>query len=204
MKGLIILNKQELADYFGVAISTINTNFPLFCKNQLKRGFLITRTGIGAKAVYTVERAEKQDVNKSLFSTRGNDTTELDGEKWIETYCSKNYEVSNLGRVRNKRTKIILKGTIHQGYVRVSIDNQNYNLHRVVLQSWQPNINFEKQIVDHINGNRTDNRLENLRWGSPEDNTRWMLMNRKEITTETTRLINKYGYEKTLELLQGL
>ena len=107
------MNKQELADYFGVAISTINTNFPLFCKNQLKRGFLITRTGIGAKAVYTVERTEKQNVDKSLFSTRGSDTTELDGEKWIETYCSKNYEVSNLGRVRNKRTKIILKGTIH-------------------------------------------------------------------------------------------
>lgn len=56
---MIILNKQELADYFGVAISTINTNFPLFCKNQLKRGFLVTREGIGKKANYTVERVEK-------------------------------------------------------------------------------------------------------------------------------------------------
>lgn len=74
------MTKQELIDYFGVAPSTINTNFPLFCKNQLKRGFLITREGIGAKANYTVERVEKQDVDKSLFSTRGSDTTELENE----------------------------------------------------------------------------------------------------------------------------
>ena len=80
MKGGNTMTKQELIDYFGVAPSTINTNFPLFCKNQSKRGFLITREGIGAKANYTVERVEKQDVDKSLFSTRGSDTTELENE----------------------------------------------------------------------------------------------------------------------------
>lgn len=83
------MTKQELIDYFGVAPSTINTNFPLFCKNQLKRGFLITREGIGPKANYIVERVEKQDVDKSLFSTRGSDTTELENEEWIECYLSK-------------------------------------------------------------------------------------------------------------------
>ena len=57
------MTKQELADMFGVSISTLNTNFPLFCKNQLKRGFLITRNGIGQKANFTVERVEKQDVD---------------------------------------------------------------------------------------------------------------------------------------------
>ena len=55
---MIFLTKQELADMFGVSISTLNTNFPLFCKNQLKRGFLITSEGIGKKANFIVERAE--------------------------------------------------------------------------------------------------------------------------------------------------
>ncbi len=53
------MTKQELANTFGVSMSTLDTNFPLFCKNQLKRGYLITREGIGKKANYTVEKVEK-------------------------------------------------------------------------------------------------------------------------------------------------
>ena len=199
------MTKQELADYFGISISTINTNFPLLCKNQLKRGFLITKTGYGNAADYTVERVKKQDIDKSIFSSRGSDTQILEGEQWKTTYCASNYEVSNFGRVRNKQTKIILKGsTTDQGYHRVSLNNVNYNVHRLVLQSWQPNEDFENQVVDHINGIRSDNRLENLRWASAEQNTLYMLKNYELITKETTRLIKMYGYDKTLELLRAI
>ncbi len=199
------MTKQELIDYFGVSPSTVNTNFPMFCKNQLKRGFLITREGIGAKANYTVERVEKQDVDKSLFSTRGSDTTELENEQWIECYFSKQYEVSNLGRVRNRRTKIIQKGTINsEGYHIVSIGNKNYRTHRVILQSWDPRIDFEDLTVDHINGKRADNRLENLRWISMEDNTLAMLNNRAKFQKELTRLLESHTYDEILEILQHI
>jgi len=118
------LTKQELSEMFGVSISTLNSNFPLFCKNQLKRGYLITREGVGKKANYTVQKVEKQNVDKSMFSTRGTSTEELEGEKWKSLYFNPNYEISNLGRLRNKRTKIIAKGTIDKtGYVIVSVDN---------------------------------------------------------------------------------
>lgn len=199
------MTKQELADYFGISISTINTNFPLFCKNQLKRGFLITKKGYGNNADYTVERTEKQDVDKSVFSIRGSNTQTLEGEIWKTTYCASNYEVSNFGRVRNKQTKVILKGSItDQGYKRVSLNNVNYNVHRLVLQTWEPHDDFETQVVDHINGIRSDNRLENLRWASSEQNTLYMLKNYELITRETTRLIKLYGYDKTLELLRAI
>ena len=199
------MTKQELIDYFGVAPSTINTNFPLFCKNQLKRGFLITREGIGPKANYIVERVEKQDVDKSLFSTRGSDTAELENEEWIECYLSKQYEVSNLGRIRNRKTKIIQKGTINsEGYHIVSIGNKNYRTHRVILQSWDPRINFEDLTVDHINGKRADNRLENLRWISMEDNTLAMLNNRAKFQKELTRLLESHTYDEILEILQRI
>ena len=190
---------------FGVSISTLNTNFPLFCKNQLKRGFLITRKGIGQKANFTVERVEKQDVDKSIFSTRGTSIEELEGEEWKTLFFNNNYEVSNLGRLRNKKTKIIAKGSIKKnGYVQVSIDNQNYRLHRLVLQTWCPNEDYEELTVDHINGNRSDNRLENLRWATQEENTAYMLTHRCELNKELTRLLSKYSYEQVLQMLQQL
>ena len=193
------MTKQELADMFGVSISTLNTNFPLFCKNQLKRGFLITREGIGQKANFIVERTEKQDLDKSIFSTRGASTEELPGEEWKTLFFNNGYEVSNLGRLRNKKTKVIAKGTIQKnGYVVVSVNNQNYRLHRLVLQTWCPNEDYEELTVDHINGNRSDNRLENLRWATREENTIYMMTHRGELNKEITRLLSKYSYEQVL------
>lgn len=198
------MNKQELANMFGVSISTINTNFPLFCKNQLKKGFLITREGFGQKANYTVERVEQQEVDKSIFSIRGNSVEELEGEQWKTLFFDANYEVSNLGRLRNKITKIIHKGSLKNGYIIVSVNNYNYSLHRLILQTWQPIDNYEEMTVDHINGIRTDNRLENLRWATNEENTLYMIKNRGELNKELTRLLEKYTYEEVLALLKSL
>ena len=198
------MNKQELANMFGVSISTINTNFPLFCKNQLKKGFLIIREGFGQKANYTVERVEQQEVDKSIFSIRGNSVEELEGEQWKTLFFDANYEVSNLGRLRNKITKIIHKGSLKNGYIIVSVNNYNYSLHRLILQTWQPIDNYEEMTVDHINGIRTDNRLENLRWATNEENTLYMIKNRGELNKELTRLLEKYTYEEVLALLKSL
>lgn len=77
-------------------------------------------------------------------------------------------------------------------------------MNRIVLQSWKPNPDFQNLTVDHIDGKRGNNRLSNLRWGTDEENTAWMLMNRKEITKETTRLINQYGYDEVLKILQSI
>ena len=41
-------------------------------------------------------------------------------------------------------------------------------------------------------------------WANDEENTLKMLKDRKEITKETTRLINLYGYDKVLEILKNI
>lgn len=200
------LNLQQLLEYFQVSESTVITNFPTFCANQLKKGFLITKIGKGKNALYEIEQVEPQNKNSSEFSSRGqNISKDLKDEVWITTYIDKNFEVSNLGRIRNKKTKVLHQGSLTKdGYCQVSILNKNYKVHRIVLQSFNPMENFEELTVDHINGIRSDNKLENLRWETNENNVRLMLLQRADLNKELTRIIQKYGYDKTLKILQEL
>lgn len=199
-------NRNELIKYFGVSESMIKTNFPLFCSKQLAKGYQITKRGKGDSAIYEVEKVEPQIIDKSKFSSRPiNICKDLPNEIWIQTYCSKVYEVSNLGRVRNKINKILLNGFINKnGYVVYSLEDKNYLAHRLVLQSFQPIDNFEEMTGDHINGIKTDNSLKNLRWLSAEDNITMMIFHRKELNKELTRLIQKWGYDETLARLKEM
>ena len=76
------MNKQELCELFGTTQSVIETNFPSFAVRQLKRGFLITRTGKGDNVDYTVTKTIPQTVDKSYFSKAKQEIGEdLLGEK---------------------------------------------------------------------------------------------------------------------------
>ena len=199
-------NRNELIKYFGVSESMIKTNFPLFCSKQLAKGYQITKRGKGDSAIYEVEKVEPQIIDKSNFSSRPvNICKDLPNEIWTQTYCSKVYEVSNLGRVRNKINKILLNGSVNKnGYVIYSLEDKSYFAHRLVLQSFQPIDNFEEMTGDHINGIKTDNSLKNLRWLSTEDNVTMMIFHRKELNKELTRLIQKWGYDETLARLKEM
>ena len=76
---------------------------------------------------------------------------------------------------QKKRNMIKLKPCQHKGYKRVCFYNNGINksvlVHRLLAQTFIPNPNNLTQ-VDHINKNRNDNRLENLRWVNHTDNTR--------------------------------
>ena len=87
------------------------------------------------------------------------------------------YEVSNLGRVRNKKRNTMVTLLDNNGYHRVELWKNNkrrrYMLHRVVAQTWIPNDDETKTQVNHINEIKTDNRVENLEWCTASYNNKY-------------------------------
>jgi hypothetical protein len=76
------------------------------------------------------------------------------------------YQTSNLGNIRNKLF-VMKKNIGYRGYEQIKLTkngiSHNHKVHRLVAQAFIPNLNNLPQI-NHINGIKTDNRVENLEW----------------------------------------
>jgi hypothetical protein len=85
-----------------------------------------------------------------------------------------NYSISNLGRVRNDKTGTFKKGINNgKGYLRVHLYKNNipksFLIHRLIGIYFIENVNNCKEI-DHLNRNKLDNCVDNLRWATSSQN----------------------------------
>ena len=84
-----------------------------------------------------------------------------------------NYEINELGEVRNKMSGVMKKAFSNKGYLHTSLSKdckqKNFQIHRLIALHFIPNPDNLPE-VDHINGIKTDNRIENLRWVSRQQN----------------------------------
>ena len=93
---------------------------------------------------------------------------------WTQIKGYTNYQISICGQVKNITTNKILKNSkSNTGYfvVTLSKDNQDkkYLIHRLVALNFIPNINKSK-YVDHIDSDRLNNTISNLRWCTNQEN----------------------------------
>ena len=106
------------------------------------------------------------------------------GEKWRQAVgFSDRYYVSNKGRIfttsaHNKKDNPTImrparsfnKRTNSFEYYKTVMDGRTVVVHRVVAQTWIPNP-ASKPFINHKNGDKVDNRVENLEWCSASENT---------------------------------
>ena len=113
------------------------------------------------------------------------------------------YEVSDLGRVRSIARTVHYKSKLgipasrnipscmlslqlnYDGYLYTGWRNKHFLVHRLVLQVFNPVDNAENLHCNHKNFNRQDNRLCNLEWVTPQENTQYSKEQGNYIDTHT-------------------
>ena len=99
--------------------------------------------------------------------------TEEQGE-WLECVADNDYEIYSEYPfpIRRKGSNKVISEWIHKtGYILCKLNMNQYMKHRIIALQFIPNDEpDDKPFIDHIDRNRTNNQLTNLRWVNASEN----------------------------------
>lgn len=115
-------------------------------------------------------------------------------------YKNSNYLVSKDGKVYNEKTEILLKETPNQaGYIRYTlrIDNKNCSklAHSLVIESWLNISLTSSDIINHTDGNKINNSLQNLEITNKKDNA----LHSFYVLNKNVKPVIRYNNEKSFK-----
>ena len=114
-------------------------------------------------------------------------------EEWKNYPLDVRYQVSNYGNVKGQKGNI-LKGSINNaGYKRIGLYSDGKAVfkfvHRMVMETFSPCANSDDLIVNHKDGNKLNNNVDNLEWVTPSENQK----HRQKILGKTKTSQRKIG-----------
>jgi hypothetical protein len=135
---------------------------------------------------------------------------DIEGEIWMKIPSYNNYYVSNLGSIKNIKTKNKLKGTVRgippKNYLFVQLSENNkqkfFFVHTLVMLAFV-GTKLKGIVINHINGDKGDNRLCNLEYCTQSYNRKQdFIKGRQSLSGEknTQAKLNESDVLKILEL----
>ena len=123
-------------------------------------------------------------------------------EEWKPIMGFTNYQVSNLGRVRNMKFNSvrIMKPWTSHGYKRIKLSNNNkrtaFAVHRLVAIMFVKGRSYERCIVNHIDGVRDNNKMSNLEWVTYLENSQHqgLKLSNRVLPMYVHKVADRYGW----------
>lgn len=146
------------------------------------------------------------DIIGLFISIYQKDNSVLNSEKWIKIE-NWSYEVSNTGKIRNLKGQILKSWLINSGYRVISLYKngfcKKFLVHRLVAEIWLKNPKNYPE-VNHKDGNKENNSVENLEWCSTSYNHKHAFKTGIRVYNKPTKGLKLLGKKKACSKYFGV
>ncbi|MCR5408156.1 MAG: HNH endonuclease [Bacteroidales bacterium] len=183
-RSMIALHKLAFPELYVKAPKPVPMPEPMEGEEFREYGkYLVSNLGrVWSKALHKIVRIVEDGNGHHVDGRRmreivfNHDIPTLPGEVWKNHRQFPGHAFSNLGRVYSYWLRSIITPSVDGKYIKVNYRGKKYRLHRIIAELFIPNP-YDLPEVDHINEDRYDNRVDNLRWCTKEQNLQYYAEN---------------------------